>query len=56
MTIMLRYDRQLQRVWVANVRLHHGTVGLLLVVLGSALAVHDRADVRVWLKVERWSA
>lgn len=53
---MIRYDRQLQRVWVANVRIHHGTVGLLLAALGVVLALHDRADARVWLRVERWTA
>lgn len=53
------------RLYVGGLRVHHGTTGLMLsalglgarrralVGLGLVLAVHDRHDTRVWLRVER---
>jgi hypothetical protein len=52
------------RIWVGGRRLHHGAIGCVLAVLGVALrkrpillgalllALHDRADWRVWFKRE----
>jgi len=56
------------RVYVLGLRLHHGLSGALLVSMGLirrdrrlvgaglAMVVHDRADYRIWLKVERCPA
>lgn len=39
-----RYDRTLRRVYVFGARVHHGGVGLLLAVVGTALFLHDVHD------------
>lgn len=53
---MVKYDRELQRVWVFNQRMHHGATGIALVAVGVLLALHDRRDIRVWFKRELWNA
>ena len=49
--IPLRYELHPTgyRVFVLNRRLHHGTLGVILLALGAALALHDRKDWRQWL-------
>lgn len=46
---IIRYDRDLQRVWIAGFRLHHGLIGVLAATAGTLLAWHDRQDFRRWL-------
>lgn len=44
---MVQWDRQRQRVYFGpgrRYRLHHGSAGAALVLLGAALAFHDRHD------------
>ena len=41
---MIKYDRELQRVWIAGKRIHHGLVGAGLIIGGAILSWHDRAD------------
>ena len=60
---MRRYPQGL-RVWVFGQRIHHGATGvtlcaaairtrsLRLAALGALLALHDRADWRVWFARE----
>lgn len=50
--VVVRPYPQGRRVWVFGQRLHHGTVGLVLTLLGVALAAHDRRDWRCWLARE----
>lgn len=45
---MIRVDRNQRRVHIAGRRVHHGAVGVALIALGVTLAIHDRADWRVW--------
>lgn len=40
----MRYDRHRRRVYLWRCRVHHGLIGLLLVVTGVWLVAHDRAD------------
>lgn len=39
------------RVWIAGQRVHHGAAGIILAVVGAALAAHDRHDWRHWFLV-----
>jgi hypothetical protein len=48
-------DRKLRRCWLLGQRAHHGAVGVCLVALGTALAVHDRTDARDWFRWDRWT-
>lgn len=41
---MLRYCPNKKRVWVLGKRIHHGLVGVALIGVGVALAIHDRKD------------
>lgn len=41
---MIRYDRELRRVWVLGRRLHHGLAGMILAAAGLALMWDDRRD------------
>lgn len=50
---LVRVDRRLRRVYVAGLRLHHGTVGASLVLVGSVLMAHDRRDLRDWFRPSR---
>lgn len=55
------------RVYVLNLRVHHGLVGLALTAAGAlkrnravalgglTLIMHDRQDWRVWLRIEKWN-
>lgn len=36
------------RVHILGKRVHHGSFGLVLAVVGALLAWHDRDDCRVW--------
>lgn len=47
---LIRYDRAARRVWVLNQRLHHGAVGVVVIVTGAALAIHDRKDWKDWFR------
>jgi hypothetical protein len=51
--MLIRVDRRLRRTYLLGRRLHHGTVGLGLAVLGAVLAWHDRRDRRDWLRFTR---
>jgi hypothetical protein len=37
------------RIYVFNRHLHHGTDGLVLILIGLGLMIHDRRDYRIWL-------
>jgi hypothetical protein len=37
------------QLFIAGRRVHHGLTGCLFILLGLALAVHDRKDVKRWL-------
>lgn len=50
MTSLLRITPT-RRLYCLGLRVHHGPVGVLLAVLGLVLAVHDRRDVWVWLRL-----
>lgn len=41
---MLKYDRNLQRVWIAGKRIHHGFIGASITLVGAILMYHDRHD------------
>ena len=45
---VFRYDRDRRRVWIARQRVHHGPVGLIAVLLGIALVLHDWKDRTIW--------
>lgn len=45
---MIRIDRQSMRVWLLGRRVHHGAVGVILILIGTLLAAHDRRDLREW--------
>ena len=45
---VVRYDSKQRRVWVGSQRLHHGSIGVVLTLVGLALVVHDRHDARWW--------
>lgn len=47
---IIYYDRQVQRVWIAQRRIHHGMVGALLCFVGVTLMTHDRQDYREWFR------
>ncbi|MDO8443778.1 MAG: hypothetical protein Q7S78_02235 [Candidatus Azambacteria bacterium] len=47
---MVHYDKDLQRVWVAGWRLHHGFTGAVLALTGGLLMVHDWKDRAHWLR------
>ncbi len=32
------------RVWIADRHVHHGAIGILQILVGAALVVHDRKD------------
>ncbi len=53
MRAVLHIDRKLRRVWVLGQRIHHGPVGLGLILLGALLTAHDRRDMRDWFSRER---
>lgn len=38
-----------RRFYIGRHRVHHGALGVVLLVLGGALAWHDRLDRRFWL-------
>jgi len=40
-----------KRLYVCGWRMHHGFAGIVLAGLGIALAVHDRSDYKIWLKI-----
>ena len=42
-----------RRVYLQGWRLHHGAFGILLAVLGTLLAYHDRRDAGLWFRRER---
>jgi hypothetical protein len=46
---VVRYDRELQRVWVCRARIHHGLAGFLLTAFGFWLMWDDRHDMP-WLQ------
>jgi hypothetical protein len=45
---MIRYDRQLRRLWIKGQRWHHGTTGVVLAATGVLLMAHDWRDRAVW--------
>lgn len=63
---IVTYDRNAQRVWICNQRIHHGACGCALIALairwraclpiGLLLALHDWHDWKVWFKRELWNA
>lgn len=48
--LLVRVDREHNRLWIMGTRIHHGAVGLALTAIGLALALHDRRDFREWLR------
>ncbi len=50
---LVRVDRVRRRVWLAGQRVHHGALGVVMVLSGLALAVHDRSDARQWFRRDR---
>ena len=42
------------QLFLAGQRVHHGLSGACLVLIGTALAIHDRKDVKAWLHPWRW--
>lgn len=42
--MLWRYDSQRRRVWVLGARIHHGALGVALVVVGAWLIWDDRRD------------
>lgn len=47
--IEIRHHHRGKRLYIAGFRIHHGTLGLALAALGTALAAHDWRDYKRWL-------
>ena len=47
---VLRYDRELRRLWIRGQRMHHGLTGVFLAALGGVLMAHDWKDRRAWFR------
>ena len=47
---LVHYDSVRRRVWVGRQRLHHGTTGVFIALLGTALMAHDWSDRSVWFR------
>ena len=47
---MIVIDLKFRRVTVFGKRIHHGTVCLFLMCVGALGMLHDRKDVRDWLR------
>jgi hypothetical protein len=47
---VLRYDRKLKRMWIAEQRVHHGVTGVMLATLGGILIAHDWKDRAHWFR------
>ena len=45
---MVRYDRNLRRLWIKGQRWHHGTTGVFLAATGFVLMAHDWKDRGLW--------
>lgn len=43
-------DVQNMRMYVRGRRLHHGLVGAVAIAAGLVAAVHDRRDMKVWVR------
>ena len=48
--VFIDVDFENRRVYVRGRRLHHGLIGAIAVAAGLAAAVHDRRDMRVWVR------
>ncbi|CAB4172746.1 hypothetical protein UFOVP952_4 [uncultured Caudovirales phage] len=48
--VFIDVDVQNMRVYVRGRRLHHGLIGAVAIAAGLVAAVHDRRDVRVWVR------
>lgn len=48
--LLLHFDRERRRLWIANQRIHHGMTGALLAAAGALLMLHDRKDHSLWFQ------
>jgi acyl dehydratase len=46
----IHYDAMRRRLWILGQRCHHGAVGALLALAGSALMAHDWGDRSIWFE------
>lgn len=53
LTALIRVDGRLRRAYILGVRIHHGTFGVVLCLVGVGLAWHDRRDRGDWLRFSR---